>query len=154
MASPTPTVEPNLGAILGRVLLQGRNQHSGATVEIPGGVSAATDEDGHYILPGLPTGLYSVMARMPGYLQTRQVTVAVSAGVQTILPDVTLRGGDPNGDCIVNLFDLIVVASNYGGAQPDPRADINADGLVDIRDLVLVGRNLGGACPGDWGTEG
>jgi hypothetical protein len=153
-ASPTATVEPELGSIVGRVLLQGRNQHSGATVEVPGGVSATTGEDGRYLLPGLPTGLYTVVARMPGYLETRQVTVAVTAGMQTTLPDVTLRGGDPNGDCTVNLFDLVVVASNYGGAQPDPRADINADGRVDILDLVLVGGNLGGSCPGAWATEG
>lgn len=119
-------------------------------MEVPGGVSATTDQDGRYLLPGLPTGMYAVMARMPGYLESRQVTVAVTAGTQTILPDVTLRGGDPNGDCTINLFDLIVVASNYGSAQPDPRADINADGQVDIRDLVLVGRNLGGGCPGAW----
>jgi hypothetical protein len=61
-----------------------------------------------------------------------------------------LRGGDVNGDCSVNLFDLIAVSSAYGNPGHGLRADINDDGLVDLRDIVLVSRNLGRLCPGEW----
>lgn len=47
-----------------------------------------------------------------------------------------------NRDYIVDVFDLVQVASAYGTTpdEPkwDPRADLNGDGVVDIFDLVPV----------------
>jgi len=55
--------------------------------------------------------------------------------------------GDVNGDGIVNVVDLTIVALSYGffEGEPgyDPEADINSDGLVDMRDLTLVAMHLG-----------
>ena len=54
-------------------------------------------------------------------------------------------------DCKVDLFDLVLLGSNYGSSPPtDVRADINGNGAVDIYDLVMVGLNLGKQCPGPW----
>jgi hypothetical protein len=52
---------------------------------------------------------------------------------------------DPNGDGVVDLFDLVIVAAAYYPGVPasDPRADVNGDGLVDLFDLVLVTANYG-----------
>lgn len=47
---------------------------------------------------------------------------------------------DVTGDGIVNILDLVFVASRLGDADTD--ADVNADGVVNILDLVLVARNL------------
>ena len=41
---------------------------------------------------------------------------------------------DVNGDSIVNILDLVVVANAFGEAAPD----LNADGVVNVLDLVLV----------------
>ena len=50
--------------------------------------------------------------------------------------------GDVNGDGIVNIQDLVLVASNLGTAGQNT-ADVNDDGIVNIQDLVLVAGALG-----------
>ena len=45
--------------------------------------------------------------------------------------------GDLNADGVVNIQDLVFVASQFGQAG-ETAADINEDGLVNIQDLVLV----------------
>ena len=48
---------------------------------------------------------------------------------------------DVTGDGIVNISDLVFVASRFG--QEDAEGDVNNDGEVNILDLVLVAQNLG-----------
>ncbi len=48
---------------------------------------------------------------------------------------------DVTGDGVVNILDLVFVASRLGEVDTD--ADVNADGVVNILDLVLVSQNLG-----------
>ena len=50
--------------------------------------------------------------------------------------------GDVNADGVVNIQDLVLVASSFGETGENS-ADINADGVVNIADLVLVAGNLG-----------
>ena len=45
--------------------------------------------------------------------------------------------GDVNGDGIVNIQDLVLVASNFGKTGQNS-TDVNKDGTVNIQDLVLV----------------
>ena len=49
---------------------------------------------------------------------------------------------DVNGDGIVNIQDLVLVASNFGKTGQNA-ADVNGDGTVNIADLVLVAGALG-----------
>ena len=48
---------------------------------------------------------------------------------------------DVNADGVVNILDLVFVASRFG--QTDPSADVNDDGTVDILDLTLIAQNFG-----------
>ena len=52
--------------------------------------------------------------------------------------------GDVNGDGIVNIQDLVLVASNLSQTGQN-QADINGDSIVNIQDLVLVAGALGTA---------
>ena len=55
--------------------------------------------------------------------------------------------GDVNGDGIVNMKDIALVARAFGSTPSsnnwNPNADINGDGMVNMRDIALVARNLG-----------
>jgi hypothetical protein len=56
---------------------------------------------------------------------------------------------DVNGDCVVDLLDLALVASSYGARQPFPhaQADLNGDGAINLLDLVAVASCYGWRCP-------
>ena len=65
--------------------------------------------------------------------------------------DYTLRADDSllvqnpadvNGDGVVNIQDLVLVASNFGQTGQNS-ADVNSDGIVNIQDLVLVAAAFG-----------
>ena len=58
------------------------------------------------------------------------------------ITETQLLKGDVNGDGIVDIRDLVLVASNLGKTGQNA-ADINTDGIIDIRDLVLVAGALG-----------
>ena len=47
---------------------------------------------------------------------------------------------DVTGDGVVNILDIIFVASRLGDMSTD--GDVNADGVVNILDLVLIAQNL------------
>ena len=55
-----------------------------------------------------------------------------------LVPDVSAY--DVTGDGVVNILDLLFVASRLGDADTD--ADVNADGVVNILDLVLISQNF------------
>ena len=46
---------------------------------------------------------------------------------------------DVNGDGVVNILDLVAVASGIGKTEPD----LNGDGIVSILDLVVIAGKLG-----------
>ena len=45
---------------------------------------------------------------------------------------------DVNGDGVVNILDLVAVASGLGKTEPD----LNGDGIVSILDLVVLAKAL------------
>ena len=51
--------------------------------------------------------------------------------------------GDVNGDNSVNIFDLVMVAGQFGKSGADLSGDVNGDSSVNIFDLVMVAGNFG-----------
>jgi len=133
------------------VQLYGRSNHSGAIVSIAGRY-AVTDSDGQYAVENVPAGVWSAVASHEGYLAALRSSVVVLLGQDVLLPHLTLRCGDVNYDCVVDLMDLVIVAVAYDPSGPvsDPRADLNADGVVNLFDLVLVTTSYGLSCPQSW----
>jgi len=50
------------------------------------------------------------------------------------------KAGDVNKDGVVDVFDFVMVAFDFGSTVPpgNPVADINGDGLIDVLDLAIV----------------
>ena len=69
----------------------------------------------------------------------------VAGGKVTEPPELT---ADVNGDGMVNIQDLVLVASSFGKTG-QTTADVNGDGVVNIADLVLVagGLSIGAGAP-------
>ena len=65
----------------------------------------------------------------------------VEAGEITEPPELK---ADVNGDGVVNIQDLVLVASSFGQTGQNS-ADVNTDGVVNIADLVLVAGGLSAA---------
>jgi len=59
--------------------------------------------------------------------------------------------GDTNGDGIIDMRDLFVVALAFGSKLDrdgwNQAADLNLDGIVDMRDMYIVARNFGKTSP-------
>ena len=57
-------------------------------------------------------------------------------------PESSQHSVDVNGDGVVNILDLTLVASNFG-EQGENISDVNGDGIVNILDLTLVAAAFG-----------
>ncbi len=106
----------------------------------------------------LATLTFEVVAAKASVLMLADVFLTNSEG-QTFQPQVEdgqiteplSLGGDVNSDGIVDIRDLVLVASNFGQTGEHP-ADVNKDGVVDIVDLVLIAGAFANpaAAPSAW----
>ncbi|MBN1640434.1 MAG: hypothetical protein JXA09_04290 [Anaerolineae bacterium] len=141
MADGQVTVTTSQATLKGRVLLEGRTDHSGTAVQLEGGPLAYTNASGEYTLAHT-AGTYTIHFSHASYL-AQSTTATGVAGSTVTLPTVTLLGGDVNGDGEIDILDLVAVGAQFGSTSPSPpEADINADGVVDIVDIVLVAKNF------------
>ena len=127
-----------------------------------GSAVSATDADDDmltYTLSGTDAAAFSIVSTT-GQLRTQaaldaaiksvySVTVTVSDGVHTVPISVIINVTDAemppvldvNSDGVVDIFDLVLVAANFGATvdptTPNP-ADVNDDGVVNLTDLLLV----------------
>ena len=97
----------------------------------------------------LATLTFEVIAAKASTLTLSDVLLTDSEGTGYVpnlenaqITKTQLIKGDVNGDGIVDIRDLVLVASNLGKTGQNA-ADVNTDGIVDIRDLVLVAGALG-----------
>ena len=97
----------------------------------------------------LATLTFEVIAAKASTLILFDVLLTDSAGeafVPTVenaeITEASQLKGDVNGDGIVNIQDLVLVAGKLGQAGTNG-TDVNSDGVVNIQDLVLVAGALG-----------
>ena len=120
------------------------------SVSIGGGMlsatSATTDVNGRaesILTLGPNPGANTVEVGVTG-IQEKQSVSAIAE-----LPPIPQ---DVNRDDVVNILDLVLVASVLGDEGRDLDADVNRDGVVNILDLVVVAGALGNAAaaPSAW----
>jgi hypothetical protein len=90
--------------------------------------------------------IMTAVVSAPGESLTNQVdNTATIPGILLVRPV-----GDVNGDCVVNIIDLVIVAGAFGTSVGSPGynpiADVNGDGTVNIADLSLVGGSFAQTC--------
>ncbi|MFN8472019.1 MAG: S8 family serine peptidase [Anaerolineae bacterium] len=149
-ATATPTATSAAPKpVNGVVQLEGRGAYGGTQISV-GGQTASTADDGSFSVMLAP-GAYTITADHTLYLGS-QSAIAVDGSPQVTIPTVTLLAGDVNGSGSIDLFDLVILAANYGQSVPpgDSRADITGDGSIDLFDLVLLGMNYGKAGAQPW----
>jgi hypothetical protein len=65
-------------------------------------------------------------------------------GLHKLVVAPALRPGDANGDGMVDVGDLGILAANYGGSGKTwAQGDFNGDGLVDVGDLGILAAHYG-----------
>jgi predicted secreted protein len=89
------------------------------------------------------------------HLQGVQVTDTVPETISVDLQDgqVTVTDsipGDLDGDCDVDVLDIMIVAGHWGALQGqpqyDPACDMDSDGDIDVVDIMLVASHWGDTC--------
>ena len=114
--------------------------------------SLSDDSDGAGTLASLT---FEVLAKKPSKITLSDVAIMkqdlTSIPIIVKSGDVVVQSAevlDVNGDGIVNIQDLTVVATHFGKIGEN-QADVNADNVVDIKDLLLVagGLNADAAAP-------
>jgi len=90
--------------------------------------------------------IITLVVSAPGESLANKIdNAATIPGVLQVRP-----AGDVNGDCTVNIVDLVIVAASFGKSVGSPGynpvADVNGDGRVDIADLSIVGSGFGQTC--------
>ena len=99
-----------------------------------------------------------VSATIVGNISVESALLGDASGVETaaalaslaieIVPAKPVISEDVNGDGVVSIGDLAIVAANYGASETDEgwaqakRADVTGNGKVDIDDLAMVARKM------------
>ena len=71
-----------------------------------------------------------------------EFTTLVTGEEPIVSPEQHPLAADVDGNGIVNILDLVRIATRLGRTGPDP-ADVNRDGTVNIRDIVLAAAFMG-----------
>ena len=108
----------------------------GGTLSVTSATTDGTGRTESILTLGPNPGTNTVSVSVTGLQEAQSVT---SIAEPPPIPQ------DVNRDDIVNILDLVLVASDLGDEGTDLAADVNGDGVVNILDLVLVAGAFGDA---------
>ena len=119
-----------------------------ALADFAGGTGLAVDSnDNIYVTIPDWTGarLDELRVMAPDETLDRTYRVGPGASIVSIaqIQPVEAPPVDVNKDGVVDVTDLVLVASNFGETGVGISGDVNSDGVIDIFDLVLVAKRFG-----------
>lgn len=109
--------------------------------------SAPADASGAFSLTA-PAGTYTVVATASGFLNA-QGPVTLAAGETSTKAAVSLPAGDIDGNSVIDQYDAMTVGMSYNTAVPDA-ADLNGDGVINLLDLEILAGNYRRSGALDW----
>ena len=112
-----------------------------------GGVGTIDQNDNLYITRADWTGgrmdeLY-VVASDGTLLNTYGVGPGASLVTVAQVQSIGVMAANVNHDGVVNILDLVLVASNFGQTGRNLQGDVNRDGIIDVFDLVRIAKYFG-----------
>ena len=112
-----------------------------------GGVGAIDQNDNLYITRADWTGgrmdeLY-VVAPDGTLLNTYGVGPGAYLVTVAQVQAIGVAAANVNHDGVVNILDLVLVASNFGQTGRNLQGDVNRDGIIDVFDLVRIAKYFG-----------
>ncbi len=107
-------------------------------------------DNGDFVINNVAPGVYQLRADSLRHVSATLSGLTVD-GSDVVVPAVTLRGGDADGDDAVAGGDISAVVATFGLADPNcSTGDINCDGFVSGADISLVVGNFGTVGPAPW----
>ncbi len=87
-----------------------------------------------------------LLVKVSDWIVDWSMFVGIDADVRAVYkrPSDPVATVDVNGDGLLNVLDLVLIAVNFGKTGQNP-ADVNGDGVVNIVDLVKVAGEMGAA---------
>ncbi len=112
-----------------------------------GGVGAIDQNDNLYITQadwtGGRTDKLHVVAPDGTLLNTYGVGPGASLVAVAQAQSIGVVAANVNHDGVVNILDLVIVATNFGQTGRNLQGDVNRDGIIDVLDLVRIARYFG-----------
>ena len=112
-----------------------------------GGVGAIDHSDNLYITRADWTGgrqdKLHVVAPDGTLLNTYGVGPGAGHVTLAQVQSVGVATANVNHDGVVNILDLVLVASNFGQTGRNLQGDVNRDGIIDVFDLVRIAKYFG-----------
>jgi hypothetical protein len=109
--------------------------------------SVTANADGTFSLTA-PAGAYTIRASASGFLSA-EGSISLSAGNSSMMPNITLLAGDIDNNGVIDQFDALTIGMSYNSAAP-ASADLNGDGIINVLDLELLARNYRKTGPLTW----
>lgn len=109
--------KPLTSTIQGVVHLEGRQSSLGVFLEVGGEIYHA-DATGAYTIEATG-GEVDIMVMAPGHVPVSIPRAQVETGQVLVIPELTLRFGDGNGDGTVDILDISMAAGNFGNSTKE-----------------------------------
>ncbi len=136
--APTPDPDPDMTQITGQVIASKPVTISLYDAENLLVTSTSVQANDTFIL-NAPVGEYTITAEAGGFIDARG-TVSLTSANPHIMQIITLLAGDIDNNNVIDQLDALTIAINYHTASPEI-ADLNGDGIINLLDLEILAQN-------------